>query len=506
MYRTLAVLSLCFAVCLGQGIQVGPDNDAVYAGSDVELSCTASSDDHRVQWIEYVTTEHGSMISDGDYILPGHPNADRYNITVDLETNTYVLTIADTVVDDGGRYECRDERTYTSMTSQLVVIAGEPQCETTLPAGGIVVEGIHYTVECLWTFGASDGIAPYPHWTGPGDFNQINIDNPGSIESGIGFDVQKVMDAKSFRMTTNFTSDGFVDSECTNCATNIPDFYHTYNTMTLFVRYGPQDVSYSPVKSAYEVGEVLTCHADAVPLPTFMWTDMINNVDYHQQTLTTTTAMIGSAILRCQVTNVVSSANIFVNTTIFAKTTPPTPTTTPMPTTPPPVSNCLDLTGRWEYQRSADSKAVLCMYVDGDDDLGFIQGLFWNDTMTETYYMDIVGRTRNNIYDETGLVGIWPLDVGVSAFAIECHRCYGEETLLMNVVSRTSTDDEFCGDGGDIITGVEYEFQRVPWSYPCGKLTTVQELRSVSRQAALRRRKRRMASAPVAAAANSRLA
>jgi hypothetical protein len=31
--------------------------------------------------------------------------------------------------------------------------------------------------------------------------------------------------------------------------------------------------------------------------------------------------------------------------------------------------------------------------------------------------MDIVGRTRSNIYDETGLVGIWPLDIGVSAFA-----------------------------------------------------------------------------------------
>lgn len=80
---------------------------------------------------------------------------------------------------------------------------------------------------------------------------------------------------------------------------------------------GPEDVAYSPVKSAYEVGEVLTCTADAVPLPTYKWTDMINNVDYNQQTLTLTTAMIGNAVLRCLVVNIVSSANIFVNTTVY---------------------------------------------------------------------------------------------------------------------------------------------------------------------------------------------
>lgn len=97
-----------------------------------------------------------------------------------------------------------------------------------------MVVGIHYTVECDWYFGSSDiTLAPYPYWTGPGEFNQVNVNNEGHVETGIGFDVQKAMDASYFRMTTNFTSEGFGG---TDFATNIPSFTHTYNSMTIFVR------------------------------------------------------------------------------------------------------------------------------------------------------------------------------------------------------------------------------------------------------------------------------
>lgn len=82
---------------------------------------------------------------------------------------------------------------------------------------------------------------------------------------------------------------------------------------------------------------------------------------------------------------------------------------------------------------------------------------------------------------------------------VECHRCYGVETLLLNVVSRTSTDDQFCGDGGAILTTEQYAFNRVDWAYPCGAQTTTQELRTISRNAAVRRQKR------LAREANSRL-
>jgi hypothetical protein len=74
--------------------------------------------------------------------------------------------------------------------------------------------------------------------------------------------------------------------------------------------------------------------------------------------------------------------------------------------------------------------------------------------------------------------------------SVECHRCYGVETLLVNVVSRTPSDDLTCGDGGAIAKSEQYPFTRVDWAYPCGPLTTKQELKAVSLEAAAKRQKR----------------
>jgi hypothetical protein len=452
---------------------------------ELTLNCTATPGD-RVQWIEYITSANGGIISDGDALLPGHPNFARYRLNANVAAGTYELTITDTQLIDGGLYECFDENTRTKLRAEIIIIAAAPNCTSTLPPNNIGVEGVRYTIECNIYFGASGGIYPSLTWTGPGNFNQLSAEQPGTVRSGVAFDAQKIQDGGRFTLTSQFTERGFGGEDT---ASNVPTFTNTYNSPFFFVQYGPQNVSYSPVKSSYEIGDEITCNSDSNPLATTVWTDMIRQIDYVRQTLVILDTMVGPAIFRCQVTNSISSANLFVNTTVNPITTPTTPTTTPTTTPVPAVSNCLDLTGRWEYQRSIDSKAVLCMYVNGRQN-GYITGLFWNDTKTETYYMDIVGRTRNNIYDETGLVGIWPLNIGVTAFALECHRCFGEETLLLNAVSRSSQDDEFCGDGGNILTGVQYELKRVEWSYPCFPLTTTKELRAISHAAAERRQKR----------------
>jgi hypothetical protein len=67
---------------------------------------------------------------------------------------------------------------------------------------------------------------------------------------------------------------------------------------------------------SYEIGDTITCNADAVPLPSFVWTEMLSQTDFVVQTLTITENMVGPAIFRCQITNIVGSANIFVNTTV----------------------------------------------------------------------------------------------------------------------------------------------------------------------------------------------
>jgi len=487
------VVALCLAfvatVCRGQGITAGPENDAVYAFSSVTFRCIATPGD-RIQWVEYVTNPNGIIISDGAVLIPDHPNFDRYELFADAAAGIYNLTITSTIVADGGLYECKDENTGTSRGAQLVVIEKAPNCTTTWPPTNFVIEGFRYTVECNIYYRASADIWPSTSWSGAGTFNQLTVNQSDTVLTGINFDAQKEQDAGYFMLTTFFTESGFGGE---NNAGNVPVFQHIYRTPTIFVRWSPQNIEYSPSKTSYEIGDVLTCTADANPLPSYVWTDVLANVDYASQTFTITEAMVGPAIFRCQVTNLVGSANVFINTTVNPITTPTTPTTTPTTTPVPAVANCKDITGRWEFVRAADSKAVLCIYVDGTQN-GYISGLFWNDTKTETYYMDIVGRTRNNIYDETGIVGIWPLSIGVSAFAIECQSCFGEETLLLNVVSRQYQDVGSCGIGDNVLTGVQYDLKRVPYSYPCGPATTPNELRAVSKQAALRRKKRLAAS------------
>lgn len=113
------------------------------------------------------------------------------------------------------------------------VAAAAPNCTSTLPANGIVIEGIHYTIECNVYFGAASGVFPETTWSGPGDFNQLSANQTGTVLSGVGFDIQKVMDAKYFTLLTNFTQRGFGGVDY---ADNIPDFQNIYNSITLFVR------------------------------------------------------------------------------------------------------------------------------------------------------------------------------------------------------------------------------------------------------------------------------
>jgi hypothetical protein len=481
-----AILSVLLfaAVCQG-GIVSGPENLASYPGPALTLRCSATQGT-RVMWYEFITVSSGSIISDGSVLITSHPNYARYRLTVDEVAGTFDLTITPTQVIDGGRYMCTDGTTI-SKSAEIVMLVSKATCNNTLPGNGIVTENDYYSIQCSQKFQASEGIAPLMTWTGPGQFNDLYVRQNGSVFSGVSFNVQKEQDAGKFKMLVNFTEADFIGVDQ---ATNAPTFTDTWESQYIYVQYGPQTVVYTPVYPSYEIGTVLTCTADASPLPSYKWTDLMTLIDYNSQTITLSESMVGLLNLRCQVVNSVGTVNIFVNSTLNPRTTTPTPTTPTTTTTAPPVSNCLDLTGRWEYTRAADSKAVLCLYVDSAQN-GYVSGLLWNDTQTEAYYMEIMGRTRNNIFDETGFVGIWPLEVGVSAYAAECHRCYGDESLLVNPISRSSSDNAFCGDGGLVLLGEQYTFKRVPPSYPCATGTTWADLRAVSRQAAAQRLKRR---------------
>jgi hypothetical protein len=490
LIRNLLVVASLFAVTFAE-VSEGPQNLAVVAGNDVTLTCTgALSENERIQFIEYATNEQGSLISDGASLLPGHENYFRYALDADVTAGTYALTIRSTVVADGGLYACRDINSlpYPSYGySQLVVIEATPNCTTTLPSNRIVTVGDYYTAECVVRYQASEGISPLLTWTGYGDYQTAVLDQDGSSWSGVSFNVQTEMDGRPFQCKTNFTSAGFGGGD--EWASNVPTYQYTYSTGLLFVQYGPINLYYTPVQDSYEIGQVLTCYADAVPLPTYKWIDMSTLIEYNSQSLTLTTTMVGNQVFRCQVVNSVSTADLFANITINPITSPPTTiTTTPAPTDPP-IDVCDDLTGRWEYTWTDGVKTVLCINVLADNN-GMVIGLWWNDT-NEPYFTEIIGRTRNDEYDEIGFSTMWADRQGVSSMAGECRKCEGTEILMINAVSRTSTDLEFCEDGGVVITSPQLEFNRHPISYPCSSNAATMNAHVQASQANLPERRRR---------------
>ena len=92
-------------------------------------------------------------------------------------------------------------------------------------------------------------------------------------------------------------------------------------------------------------------------------------------------------------------------------TQPPMTTPYPQTTTIPEVGVCSDLSGRWESTEAIE--ASLCLTVDNTAN-GFTIGLFRNHT--DTFWIEVVGRTQVDNYAQIGFAGIWPGFVGVSGF------------------------------------------------------------------------------------------
>lgn len=135
----IAILIVCMCVlhwtALGsvipevdqRGLELGPDNVAVLVGETTTLNCmTDGVVNSNVRWIEYVTISGtGSIITDGTNMVPGHPNAARYELIYDGD-RTYALKISNINLDDAGYYECVDSNaappSYIRFGAQLVVL------------------------------------------------------------------------------------------------------------------------------------------------------------------------------------------------------------------------------------------------------------------------------------------------------------------------------------------------------------------------------------------------
>lgn len=485
---SLAVIIGCLISASQGDIFRGPQNDAVLAGNNLTITCQSTVLGlELIQFREYQTNPNGAVISSGSSLLPGHPNYFRYALVADVNAGTYALTIIGVVIGDGGRYSCSDANalpTPTTTFSDVVVFAAQPNCTTTLPTNRIINVGDYYTIECYSTYQTTFGINPLMVWSGVGNFAQASTSTNTTTWAGMAFNVERVMDGRAFTCTTNFTQSGFGSSP--DSATNIPTLQFTYSSGLLFVQYGPTNITYAPIQASYEVGQVLTCYADAVPLPSYTWTNLLTLVDYRSQSLTLTPDLVGGLVLRCQVVNSVSTANLFTNITVNPITTPTTPTTTTPAPTIPAIADCDDLSGRWQVQRSDGGLSILCINVDRTQN-GLVRGLWWNDT-NEPYFTEIIGRTRNDEFDEIGFTTMWADRSGVSSFAGECHKCRGVETLNVNAISRSSSDQAFCAEGGTVLISEQWNFDRVATTFPCSTTYAGMEANFAKLPASRRRR------------------
>lgn len=321
-------------------IEGGPMNLADYVGAIVTLTCSSdTSSGQRVVWTEYATNPSGETISDNEIIVPSHPNAARYEIVHGTSTQ-YDLVIHNIVLADGGTYRCEDANSGPpTVQAELIVLESAPICNTTVGLNGIVMENQLHTAECFINF--QGNLAPKMNWTGPSPFQVAEVPSEMSLWSGISFVVIRSMDGYRYECLTFFSDYAISEPPPEGSATNPPSFTSSHPFVVLDVNWGPKNMYIFPQQDNYQIGDVVTCQADASPAPSYQWQNMRTLDVIAAQSFTVTADFEGlTTTMRCIAQNVIQeviyTGNLFTNITVLRPTTPPT--TTPTPTTPTPTT------------------------------------------------------------------------------------------------------------------------------------------------------------------------
>jgi hypothetical protein len=293
-------------------------------------------------------------------------------------------------------------------------------------------------------------------WTGPEPYESVYIPGEEEITSGVLFTVDRRMDTGAFRCRTNFIE---LTGLPPNVASNAPDYEHVFQYGQMFVYWPPKNLYVLPVKPEYDVGDVLSCDADAYPTPFFAWLNMHTNEVFNTPTFTVGENMIGfNTTVRCQAQNIIQgflySENYFHSVIVPMQTIPTTTPTTLPTTTPPLMANCQDLSGWWV---STYPYAEILVEVS-EDNSGKVIG--WMKNNTAQQWIEVVGRTRLSDNAYLGVTTIYPYEAGVAGMSGECHRCSGEEVIIASGIRRSFYESPSCGAGGLPTDIVEYTFHK----------------------------------------------
>jgi len=329
------------------------------------------------------------------------------------------------------------------------------------------VEFNFYWSECDLRYHGN--FVPGMKWTGPGVYSNDNSVTESDVWSRISFVAQREIEGNHFQCTTSFTVPAGLPPDF---ATNTPTYHHVFTGSLLIVNWGPQSLDLQPVKPIYDVGDVLTCTADARPNPLYQWTNLRTLVTETQgSTFTVGPDLVGTnQTMRCNAQSLIErtlyTLDAFINVPVSDVTTPSTTPTTTTSTTPPPDAPCLDLTGQWT---STNPSASICLEVDTRGNL-----LVLIRNGTDPLFIPGTGKTVYNDYKHLGFTALWPAGPGfaTAGFVGECHRCNGNEVIFMSGLARSKDDSPSCAvSGGTRLTSL-YVFTRYgpPCRTPPGKV------------------------------------
>jgi len=259
-------------------------------------------------WTEFTISEFGSVISDGRGLVQTHPNVARYSIIGNAAMHEFHLQIRDVTLGDGGTYLCQDVQGVPPAVyrrfADLVTLESNPRCTTTVPENGVVLEGRNYTNTCQILY--RGGLTPKMTWIGPEPFHVSEVITPTEVISSIFFRADGGIDSRSYRMTTNFTEPPFVQPDT---AGNAPNYEHISEFDNMHIGWGPKNMYVFPVKLEFEVGETITCFADALPPATYQWVNMDTGDVIYGQTVSVFYSWRGlNSTLRCLAWNSVDGA------------------------------------------------------------------------------------------------------------------------------------------------------------------------------------------------------